>query len=201
MDNAVFDDFSSEEHVKPTAYDACLPLYLAMDFGYLNPFVCLWIQIDRNGVTRVIDEYIQNKTVISKHGETVILRTPGGLESISHAYCDPAGTHRNTVTGTSDIEELRDRGIRCTYRPSEILDGVELIRRALKNGQGKSHFAVDPKCRQLIEAMRCYHYPQDAARRANEQPVKDGVYDHPIDALRYFFVNRDPRGKTKTWRY
>jgi hypothetical protein len=189
MDNAVFDEFSLEEHVRPMAYDADLPLYLAMDFGYLNPFVCLWIQVDNNGFVRVIDEYIQNKTIISKHGEAVILRTPGGVGSIRQAYCDPAGNKQNTVTGTSDIEELGNMGIFCKSRYSEISDGVKEIRKVLKNGEEKSHFVVDPKCRQLIEAMRCYHYPQDVAKRANEQPVKDNVYDHPIDALRYFFVN------------
>jgi hypothetical protein len=198
MDNAVFEDFSLDEHVKPAGYDPNLPLYLAMDFGYSNPFVCLWVQVDKNGVTRVIDEYIQNKTLIGKHGEAVIGRTPGGLGSIMRAYCDPAGTHCNSVTGTSDIQELTAMGIHCVYRCSAILDGVDMIWKALKNGQGESHFVVDPKCRQLIEAMRCYHYPQDAAKRANEQPVKDGVYDHPIDALRYYFVNHEgPKPKAR----
>jgi hypothetical protein len=35
----------------------------------------------------------------------------------------------------------------------------------------------------------------------SELPVKDGVYDHPIDALRYFFVNYKNRGKTISRRY
>ena len=44
---------------------------------------------------------------------------------------------------------------------------------------------IDPKCGKLIEAMQCYHYPDSGG----ELPEKDGVHDHPIDALRYFFVN------------
>ena len=40
--------------------------------------------------------------------------------------------------------------------------------------------------------MQCYHYPDNAGQnRSAELPFKDGVYDHPIDALRYFFVNRN----------
>jgi phage terminase large subunit len=69
------------------------------------------------------------------------------------------------------------------------MEGVEAIRAAIKDAGDQVHFVVDPRCRQLIEALRCYHYPQDVVQKEKELPVKDGVYDHPIDALRYFFVN------------
>jgi hypothetical protein len=49
--------------------------------------------------------------------------------------------------------------------------------------------------------MRCYHYPEYAAGKVAELPVKDGVYDHPIDALRYFFVNYQHSGRTSSRRY
>jgi hypothetical protein len=49
--------------------------------------------------------------------------------------------------------------------------------------------------------MQCYHYPQDLAAAGGELPLKDGVYDHPIDALRYFFVNYNHPGKITTRRY
>jgi hypothetical protein len=34
-----------------------------------------------------------------------------------------------------------------------------------------------------------------------ELPCKDGIYDHPIDALRYFFVNTKQNTPTRTRRY
>jgi hypothetical protein len=190
MEGAVFGEFTTEEHIKPTAYDAGLPLYLAIDFGYSSPFVCLWVQVDHNETVRVIDEYVQTETIMAKHIRAVIQRTPGGAGTIMRAYCDPAGLQHNTVTGTSNIGEMEAKGIGCTHRCSEIMEGVEAIRAAIKDAGDQVHFVVDPRCRQLIEAMRCYHYPQDAAGKGKELPVKDGVYDHPIDALRYFFVNR-----------
>jgi hypothetical protein len=48
--------------------------------------------------------------------------------------------------------------------------------------------------------MECYHYPQSGSA-ADELPLKDGLYDHPIDALRYFFVNYNHPTKTTTRRY
>jgi hypothetical protein len=58
------------------------------------------------------------------------------------------------------------------------------------------------------KAMQCYHYPDSplgtpygAARAPGELPLKDGLYDHPIDALRYFFINHAHPEKTSTRRY
>jgi hypothetical protein len=42
----VFSEFNAAQHVAPVAYDAALPLYRTLDFGYANPFVCLWVQVE-----------------------------------------------------------------------------------------------------------------------------------------------------------
>jgi hypothetical protein len=42
----VFSEFAPSRHVSPVAYTAGLPLYRAIDFGYANPFVCLWVQVE-----------------------------------------------------------------------------------------------------------------------------------------------------------
>ncbi len=90
-------------------------------------------------------------------------------------------------------------GIRTRYRRSNILSGIELIRRALRAGDGSSRLIISPRCVRLIEAMQCYHYT-DRTGDGAEVPLKDGVYDHPIDALRYFFAGYTT-AKTTTRRY
>ena len=82
-----------------------------------------------------------------------------------------------------------------------VLEGVELVRRAIKSGDGNSHLLISPQCVRLIEAMECYHYADSSNTTYSELPDKDGVYDHPIDALRYFFVNYKTNRKTKCRRY
>jgi hypothetical protein len=42
----VFAEFAPARHVAPAGYDPALPLYRAIDFGYANPFVCLWVQVN-----------------------------------------------------------------------------------------------------------------------------------------------------------
>lgn len=186
LENAVFSDFDTNIHVAPVEYDSQLPLYRTMDFGFVNPFVCLWIQVDGDGRIRIIDEYFRRRATIEIHAQELKERTPCPEESVTASFCDPAGAGVNDVSGTSAVRELRAMGIKTIYRKSRILDGIERIRRAVKAGDSTSKLLISPKCTRLIEAMQCYHYPQDAEQ---ELPEKDGVYDHPIDALRYFLVN------------
>ncbi|HOK94759.1 MAG TPA: hypothetical protein PK052_05285 [Anaerohalosphaeraceae bacterium] len=185
LEKAVFAEFNPAVHVRPAGYDAGLPLYRSLDFGFVNPFVCLWIQTDGSGVVRVIDEYVQSRRLIGEHAQAIRRRTPCEESQVVMTFCDPAGSGCNDVTGTSAVRELKALGFRLKYRASRIYEGIGLIRSALRAGDGQSRLVIDPRCRRLIEALLCYHYP-DAA---SETPCKDGIYDHPIDALRYFFVN------------
>ena len=200
LENAVFADFDEAEHVGDAGLAENLPVYRAMDFGFVNPFVCLWVQVDEEGVVRVFDEYVRSRATVAAHVEIVKQMTPGGEGRVGGTFCDPAGAGVNDVTGTSAVKELKSYGIVCRYKQSNIMEGVELIRRALRDGEGRSRFIISRKCKRLIEAMKCYHYPQ--GRRLSELPEKDGVYDHLIDAMRYFFVNyKAGRNITKTMSY
>jgi len=199
LENVVFDKFDLDIHVKPIDYDANLAVYRTLDFGFVNPFVCLWIQVDQDGVVRVLDEYVRSRATIDVHAAEIKQRTPGSEERVAATFCDPAGGSVNDVTGTSVVRELRTLGIVTRYCRSGILEGIELIRRAICSGDGKSTLVISSRCQRLIEAMQCYHYPEKST--AGELPLKDGLYDHPIDALRYFFVNYKRSSKATARRY
>jgi len=155
--------------------------------------------VDDTGIVRVIDEYIRTRATIDVHAGEIKSRTPVSEERVAATFCDPAGAGVNDVTGTSVVRELRTLGIMVRFRRSGILEGIELIRRAIRSGEGQSTLIISPRCQRLIEALQCYHYSQSGS--AGELPLKDGLYDHPIDALRYFFVNYNRPTKTTTRRY
>ena len=200
-ENVVFDEFEPAIHVRQLDYDPNLPLYRTLDFGFVNPFVCLWVQVDENDVVRVIDEYVRSRATIDVHADEIKSRTPVEEGCVAATFCDPAGKSVNDVTGTSVVRELRTLGIATRFRRSGILEGIELIRRSLRAGDGKSRLLISPRCQRLIEAMQCYRYPESSRAGAGELPLKDGLYDHPIDALRYFFVNYKRTTKTTSRRY
>ncbi len=201
LENVVLGEFDPDVHVRPVDYDPNLPLYRALDFGFVNPFVCLWIQVDCDGAVRVIDEYVRRRATIDVHAEQIQKRTPCPEEQVAATFCDPAGAGASDITGTSVIRELRSLGIATRYRKSGIVEGIELIRRAIRAGDGRSKLMVSPRCCRLIEAMQCYHYPDGGRAGQGELPFKDGLYDHPIDALRYFFINHQHPTKATTRRY
>ncbi|MEN6424335.1 MAG: hypothetical protein ABFE13_03160, partial [Phycisphaerales bacterium] len=194
-------EFDPAVHVRPVDYDPNLPLYRTLDFGFVNPFVCLWVQVDQAGVVRVIDEYVRSRATIDVHAKEVKARTPCPEERVAATFCDPAGAGTSDITGTSAVRELRTLGIITKHRASGILEGIELIRRAIRAGDGTSTLVISPRCPRLIEAMQCYHYPDNARAAAGELPFKDGVYDHPIDALRYFFIHAKRTAQTASRRY
>jgi hypothetical protein len=199
LSNVVFAEFDPALHIASLDYDPLLLLYRALDFGFVNPFVCLWIQLDGSGAVRVIDEYVRSRATIDVNVEAVKARTPGA--AVAATFCDPAGAGTSDITGTSTIRELRSLGIPTRYRRSTIGEGIELIRRHLHAGDGKTRLVISPRCQRLIEAMSCYHYPDIASGGNREVPEKDGLYDHPIDALRYFFVNYTATRQTASRRY
>ena len=198
LENVVFAEFDPDIHISPVEYNPALPMYRTIDFGFVNPFVCLWIQVDGDGKVFVIDEYVKSRMTIDVHAEEIKKRAAGGEENVVATFCDPAGAGVNDVSGTSAVSRLRALGVNVRYKRSTILEGIELVRRALRRGDGRSSFVISPKCGRLIEAMTSYHYPQMGEI---ELPLKDGIYDHPIDALRYFFVNYQKAGAGKKRGY
>jgi hypothetical protein len=201
LENVVFAEFDPAVHVRAVDYDPNLPLYRSLDFGFVNPFVCLWIQVDEDGLVRVFDEYVRSRATAAVNAELIKAQTPCPEQRVTATFCDPAGSGRNDVTGTSTVRELRAMGIATRYRRSGVLEGIELIRRAIRSGEGATSLVVSPRCPRLIEALQCYHYADSARAAASELPLKDGLHDHPIDALRYFFVNHAHPDRATTRRY
>lgn len=187
--DSVFPAFDPAVHVREAVAMNSATIQMAIDFGYANPFVCLWIA-NGGGQTHVIDEYVQPRQTVQEHVKHLALR-PWGAGRGTTIGCDPAGNGRNEQTGRSSVDALKSAGYVVRYRPSRIVDGLELIRAGLKPAVGESTLFIHPRCTRLIKAMRSYHYPAGGG----ELPVKDGEHDHLIDALRYHFVNQTPMGK------
>ncbi len=184
-EDLVFSDFEERLNVKQIGYDHNAESYRAIDFGYSNPLACLFIQV-RNGCVYVLDEHIQARTTLAEHSRIIRDKWP---YTFNGNFCDPAGRQRNDITGTSPVTELAGVGINCTSRASRISDGIEIIRDYILSGDNTVRLFIDPKCRGLIKAMMSLRYKKSLGV-VSELPHKDGVHDHVIDALRYFFINR-----------
>lgn len=189
----VFPSFDRAVHVSNAiAPSAQARLSLAIDFGFHNPFVCLWIfeQPDSRRLI-VVDEYVQQQQTIDVHLAQIEARNASIGRRPNRIACDPAGSARNEQTAESNVSFLRRHGYSVCTRRSLIVEGVEMIRAALRPACGEPTLIIHPRCQRLIRALEQYRYAPDS--RGGELPLKDGVHDHLIDALRYFFVNREHR--------
>lgn len=190
----VYDRYDETIHLADTIPDRPAALWLGIDFGYHDAFACLWIAEDDAGRAFVIDEYVQERRVMWQHIQAIGGRRWGKVRLVA---CDPAGSGVNDQTAQSDVDLLRAAGYDVRTRRSGIVEGIKLIQTALCPADGPVSLFIHPRCARLRAAMKSYRYPD----RGGEIPVKDHVHDHPLDALRYWFVNRNGGGPVVVRRY
>jgi len=97
----VFDHFTSASHVfDERDIPADLPVYCGIDWGYNDPFVCVWC-VKWDGVWIVVDEYYKTRGLLKEHANR-ILQHP--LHSrVKRYWADPSGLQNR--------REFREMGI------------------------------------------------------------------------------------------
>lgn len=209
----VFPSFDRSKHVLASIkFENDLEFDLGMDFGWSNPTVTLFIQVNDNDDVFVFDELRTTQTTIKEIGNKIMAKEYhrerveyteisafSSIRPLKHLslkkpdciYCDPAGDAKHEAMGTSSVHELRKQGFNVKYRkkyPGVVQDRTNIIRKWLNNGKLFLH----PRCVNLIRAFEMHRYPDPKEDIQSELPLKDGISDHDIDALGEFFINRFP---------
>ena len=97
-------------------------------------------------------------------------------------FPDPAGVQRrSSANGKTDISILQNHGFKVLHRPRHpaVKDRINAMNSLLLNASGERRFFVDPKCKNLIQALQRYVYKQDT------QIPEKGKWDHIFDATTY----------------
>ncbi|MBI9015731.1 MAG: hypothetical protein JEZ07_00585 [Phycisphaerae bacterium] len=76
VQDLVFAEFDADINVGDVAYREGLETYRAIDFGFSNPFACLLIQVDSDGMVFVVDKYVRRRATISEHVRVMRERWP-----------------------------------------------------------------------------------------------------------------------------
>jgi len=200
-DRLVFSEFDPERHVAAVAYDARLPLYRTLDFGYANPFVCLWVQVEDECGVRSAECEVNNSLAanVSERSANVSERSRGADVDLSAVRLRVLAEYVERERAIADHARAI---IRCKTPRAGILEGIELVRRLLKTRpDGSAGLVIDPSCQWLIRALATYRWEETPEGARTERPAKDGA-DHPMDALRYLvtglFLHRD-RVRVRRW--
>ncbi len=174
---AVYKTFNRNTHViKPFDIPKEWPKYRGFDFGFTNPFVCLWLAKDGDDNWYVYREYYKKQTSVGDHIKVV--KWFSRKEQYVDDYADPEDARAR--------EEMRVAGIPTLLARKNIFSGIETVQKKLKvKGNGKPSLFIFDNCKNTIREMAIYHHPEQKLRGANvrDGPVKKD--DHTCDTLRY----------------
>lgn len=153
-------------------------VYRAIDYGYTNPFVCLWGAVDEDGRIYVYREYYQRKRLLKDHAE-VITSYPEEVKK-TVADWDAQGN-----------AEMRGYGINTIRANKDIIVGIQKVKNRLSlSGDGRPRLYISNNCVNTIKELSQYSWQgeKDGANK-KELPVKEN--DHAMDALRYLVMSFD----------
>lgn len=121
-EGVIYSDFDPQIHVIDR-FDipADWPRFMAIDFGFNNPFVCLWAAIDNDDRIYVYREWYQSETLVEDHARQITALT--GSERISEAWSDHDAEDRAT------LERYR---VRTQPAIKDVLPGIEAVQRRLR---------------------------------------------------------------------
>lgn len=190
----VYKDFDETVHAKANMQiDPRWRHFRSFDFGYTNPFVCLWIALDPSDGVWVYDEYVMTHRTIPEHLKAIEAIEKrhknefGRAVKYEFSSADPSGaTERAELReGYKDEKNKIVGEIETLVTSSEVKKGLEFVRQLFELS---GRFRVDAKCVNFIREHGEYSYPDPTANRnENEDPLK--LNDHTCDAFRYFMVN------------
>ena len=192
-EGVVYEGFNRETHViEPFEIPAHWKRYRAIDFGYTNPFVCLWGAVDEDGRLFIYEEHKQAQMLIGDHVRKIRNR--------DEYYTDEwGGEHEIGYETVSDHDaqdnaELRALGLYTRNANKDVTIGIQKVaERMVKQPDGRHRLYIFGNCKETIREIGKYAWAEKKeGKPIKEEPVK--VDDHCMDALRYMVMDIDKPG-------
>ncbi len=156
-----------------------------IDYGYTNPFVCLWGCIDEDGRLIIYDEHYKSRQLMKEHAAAINNRE--GRFDFTVADHD-----------AQDNAELRAEGVFTKNAKKEVIRGISCVKNRLKGQGGKPRLQITENCVNLIRELGLYRWQTIRVGNEKEEPLKDN--DHTLDALRYIIMEIDKGGQPRARR-
>lgn len=204
----VFPEFKEELHVEPSLYDSYYPVHVAFDPAAVKSAAIFFQHYEycrkheAAHCIHVLDELMLTDvpTIWGEQQWKAKFAKHGWRKGI--CYIDSAGNTRSTSTHVTDVSVLQDAGWVVVYTTDplkrSIRPGIQAIRGKLKPFQGNvslffhERLLHDPSQRGIILAIKESTNNKPTGSPKDNEPSKDGTYDHARDTLRYAIVNLCP---------
>ena len=177
----VYSDFREEIHVvSPFRIPDDWTKIRSIDFGFTNPFVCLWGAVDHDGKLYIYRELYKAGVLTSVHAETI--KKLSGNERYLMTVADHDAEER---------AELNKNGIPTEAAKKTVQLGIQTVQKRFR----ENRIFIFPSCKQLLSEIDSYSWlPPSEERNACEEPRK--LDDHAMDAMRYMVMAVDENFKS-----
>jgi len=172
---AVYKTFKRSTHViAPFKIPDDWLRYRVIDWGFNNPFVCLWMARDNDRRWYVYREHYQARETLAYHAEKV--KQISGKEHYRATWADH---------DAQDRFEFRNLGISTQPAKKDVHLGIEAVQAALKvQGDGRPRLYIFDTCKNTAKEMGGYKWAEGTEiKDAKDEPFK--VNDHCPDCVRY----------------
>lgn len=183
------------------------PLIRSWDFGWRGMALVV-LQDDKDtGQIRIYKDILESKVILDSFADRWLARLDEEFPGARWVdFCDPAGAQHTGLNEKSYIDILRAKGIHPRSQRTAVEYGISIIEEQLRmtvpgrQGPMPAVF-IDPRCSNVIEALAFGYCNEKNSINDVIKPVKDGVYDHIMDALRYAFIHiRRPSQGRPRWK-
>jgi phage terminase large subunit len=173
FEGLIYSEFRSGIHVTNVEPPKDWRRIRSIDWGYTNPFVCLWGAQDEDGRLYIYDEYYQRRELVAHHAAVINARGEAEQTVADHDAQDNA--------------EIRQHGIVTQKAKKDVLAGIQKVKsRLIVQGDGKPRLFIHERCTNLLKELGMYRWKENSTK---EEPVKEA--DHAMDALRYMVMALD----------
>ncbi|MEF3306671.1 terminase large subunit domain-containing protein [Paenibacillus sp. GYB003] len=200
-----FSEFTRAIHVvEPFEIPDHWRKFRALDEGYNDPFVCLWIALDPKGTAYVYREFVKTKLLTSEQVEAVRQNSPV-TERYDYTVADTSFWNKAKTEDVTPADIFAKYSVPLIQAKKERVNGWKRLREwlhvqdAIDHVTGKRYkdakLKIFSTCLRTIESIPAMIHDEKHVEDVAEHPL-----DHVPDALRYWVMSRpDGGGKEKPW--
>lgn len=177
-EGCVYDEWDDDVHaIEPFAIPDDWIKIRAIDFGYTNPFVCLWGAVDPDGRIYIYRELYRR-----------------GLRTVDAAKLIKRLTEKEKIFFTvadhdaQERAELESGGVYTEAAHKSVMLGIQTVKNRLaKAGDGKPRLFIFNNLKAILSEISSYEWaPSVNGGNTKDAPKKEN--DHAMDALRYMVM-------------
>ena len=198
------------------------PRYLVIDFGYINPFCCLWAAKDPDGRLLIYRQIYKTRTLVEEHARTIAIAS-GWFHLLPKSHpryrdraadwadplprdiiCDHDAQGRATLEShlglhTTAAKKDISEGIQCVdarLRPAgDGIPRLRIMRDSLVERDQELSEAKQPTC--VEDETEVYVWDTRQGKKKGEEPID--ANNHGWDCVRYLCAYFDLRRSTVSY--